>query len=238
MVSGALLSVTATALTVKGVLASPAAPGLQPPLKNLARQVVKEGFGTLKATTGELARETEATVEKAMTRQPDLAALLPGQSVTRPAARSGPATTDASIAAPRRPGSISARERTRELLEAAAIRHGIDPHLMLAISYWESGWDQSKVSASGAVGLMQVEPYVAQVAGPALLGRTVDINNPYDNADLGAAIFKEDLDNFGDPGMALAAYYQGPQSLQQNGILPDTQQYVQGILGLAAKLPA
>ena len=36
--------------------------------------------------------------------------------------------------------------------------------------------------------------------------------------------------------MALAAYYQGPTSLRQNGMFPDTQEYVQGILDLAGRI--
>jgi soluble lytic murein transglycosylase-like protein len=84
---------------------------------------------------------------------------------------------------------------------------------------------------------MQVEPASAQSAGPALLGRPVDLNNPYDNADVGAAILREDLENFNDPATALAAYYQGPTSLQRDGMLPDTHQYVDGILSLMDHLP-
>ena len=112
----------------------------------------------------------------------------------------------------------------------------MDPNLVLALSYWESGWNQTKVSTTGAVGLMQVEPATAQEAGPALLGRNVDINNPYDNADVGAAILRQDLDAFKTAARALAAYYQGPTSLRADGMLPDTQQYVQGILDLAARM--
>jgi soluble lytic murein transglycosylase-like protein len=124
----------------------------------------------------------------------------------------------------------------RPILREAALRHQLDPKLVLAVSYWESGWDQSRVSQTGAVGLMQVEPATAQEAGPALLGRVVDITDPFDNADVGAAVLKEDLDAFHDPSMALAAYYQGPTSLRAHGMFPDTQQYVQGILDLAARM--
>ncbi len=107
---------------------------------------------------------------------------------------------------------------------------------MLALSYWESGWDQSRVSDTGAVGLMQVEPATAQEAGPALLGREVDSDNPSDNADVGVAILREDLDAFHSPQKALAAYYQGPTSVKADGMFPDTQQYVEGILDLASRM--
>ncbi len=123
-----------------------------------------------------------------------------------------------------------------KILKAAAIRHQLDPRLVLALSYWESGWDQSKVSITGAVGLMQVEPPTAAEAGPKLLGRAVNVQDPVDNADVGAAVLKENLNSFGSPEMALAAYYQGPNSLKANGMLGDTPGYVAGILALAARL--
>ena len=36
----------------------------------------------------------------------------------------------------------------------------------------------------------------------------------------------------GDPAMAAAGYYQGLPSVQQHGMYPDTQQYVQNVLSL------
>jgi soluble lytic murein transglycosylase-like protein len=137
---------------------------------------------------------------------------------------------------PTRGSAINSKAVARNILREAALRHQLEPRLVLALSYWESGWDQSLVSQTGAVGLMQVEPASAQEAGPALLGRAVDINDPYDNADVGAAILRQDLEAFNNPSMALAAYYQGPSSLRANGMLPDTQQYVQGILDLASRM--
>src|SRR5207245_1239517 len=84
----------------------------------------------------------------------------------------------------------AAHVNAQRILREAALRHQLDPKLILAVSYWESGWDQSRVSETGAVGLMQVEPATAQEAGPALLGRAVDITDAYDNADVGTAVLK------------------------------------------------
>jgi len=36
----------------------------------------------------------------------------------------------------------------------------------------------------------------------------------------------------GDPAMAAAGYFQGLPSVQQHGMYPDTQQYVQNVLSL------
>jgi soluble lytic murein transglycosylase-like protein len=85
---------------------------------------------------------------------------------------------------------------------------------------------------------MQVEPPTAAEAGPKLLGRPVDVTDPVDNVDVGAAILRQDLNTFGSVELALAAYYQGPTSLRNDGMFPDTQAYVDGILALASRLNA
>jgi soluble lytic murein transglycosylase-like protein len=135
-----------------------------------------------------------------------------------------------------RPDHPYSRALVRRILAEAATRHQVDPKLVLALAWWESGWNQSRVSETGAVGLMQVEPASAKEAGPALLGREVNLDDPYDNADVGVAILREDLDAFSSSEKALAAYYQGPTSLRADGMYPDTQQYVEGILDLASRM--
>jgi soluble lytic murein transglycosylase-like protein len=131
----------------------------------------------------------------------------------------------------------TARAVIIKILTTAARRHQLDPHLVLALAFWESGWDQSRVSSTGAVGLMQVEPQTAAEAGPALLGHPVDVQDPRDNADVGAAILRQNLDTFHDQTLALAAYYEGPNALRANGLQPDAQQYADGILAIAARMP-
>ena len=210
VLNGALLTAAATALTVKGVLTSP------------TRAVIP---------TDELQHDLGHVV----------GAIVPGPSESpAPAPTSNGQVVAGDAKAAEQP-EPSVRSRgphlnAQRLLREAALRHQLDPRLVLAVSYWESGWDQSRVSETGAVGLMQVEPATAQEAGPALLGRAVDIRDAYDNADVGTAVLKEDLTAFHDLTMALAAYYQGPTSLRANGMFPETQQYVQGILDLATRM--
>jgi soluble lytic murein transglycosylase-like protein len=218
VVNGALLGAAATALAVKSTLASPIDVAALEPLN-----AVKKG---LSAASSAALADLQPLVDQAQARVVNLK-VGSGTPATAPSVR-----TDAMSSARHATG----RARMRNILVDAARRHGVDPKLVLALAYWESGWDQTRVSASGAVGLMQVEPATAQAAGPSLLGRTVDISDPQDNADVGVAIFREDLDNYGTPSMALAAYYQGPTSLKQDGLLPDTQRYVEGILSLASQL--
>ena len=128
--------------------------------------------------------------------------------------------------------------QARAILIRAARHHGLNPNFVLAVSYWESGWKQAARSRTGAVGLMQVEPYTAVWAGPALLHRRVNLNNPVDNAELGAALLRTYLDQLHDPKLALAAYYQGLTGVRRHGIYPSSRSYVNGIWRLRNRFQA
>ena len=119
--------------------------------------------------------------------------------------------------------------QARTILIRSARHHGLNPNFVLAVSYWESGWNQAARSRTGAVGLMQVEPSTAVWAGPALLHRRVNLNNPSDNAELGAALLRSYLDQLHDPKLTLAAYYQGLNAVRKHGIYPSSRTYVDGI---------
>jgi soluble lytic murein transglycosylase-like protein len=244
IVNGALLGAAATALTVKGALAGPAGVAAQQPLHD-AGKTLGQAAGAALDGSGHALDRAQAELVRAVVgvgpvANPDARSAL-SAARRSPAAPALPSTSGPSPHNAQPPdvrhgaGEVAERRFILKLLRDAATRHGVDPRLILALSYWESGWDQSRVSVTGAVGLMQVEPATAQDAGPSLLGRTVDITDPYDNADVGVAVFREDLDSFSSPAMALAAYYQGPTSLRQYGMRPDTQQYVEGILDLASR---
>jgi soluble lytic murein transglycosylase-like protein len=74
---------------------------------------------------------------------------------------------------------------------------------------------------------MQLMPGTAQALG---------VSDPWDikqNIEGGTHYIKEQIDQFGDVGMALAAYNAGPGAVQKyNGIPPyqETQNYVQKVL--------
>jgi transglycosylase-like protein with SLT domain len=243
LVNGALLGAAATALTVKGALTGPLGVAADAPLND-----AKQGLGKVKEAAVENSRqavgEAQLTLHQAMlspgagrvgsARAPGSGRGVPLTAVPKPTQR-GQAQASESLDVPK-DGRPYSRTMLRKIIHDAAVLHDLDPKLILALSFWESGWDQTRVSATGAVGLLQVEPDTASEAGPALLGRQIDLNDPYDNADVGAAIFRQYLDAFGTPAEALAAYYQGPTSLRANGMLPDTQSYVLGILDLAARM--
>ncbi len=135
--------------------------------------------------------------------------------------------------APVPPRDSTHGEQAKQILRQAAAQLGVEPAFVLAVSQWESGWNQAALSPTGAVGLMQVEPYTADWAGPALLGRRVDLNNPHDNALLGTALLRKYLGDFhGDKALVLASYYQGESATRKSGIYPGSHKYVDGILRL------
>src|ERR1700737_1037013 len=58
---------------------------------------------------------------------------------------------------------------TKSRLYAAALKHGVNPYLVMGLAWHESGWNASAISSAGAVSIMQVMPAPAQDSGPALL---------------------------------------------------------------------
>lgn len=122
-----------------------------------------------------------------------------------------------------------------DILVQAAHDQGVDPNLLLAVSFWESSWNQSAVSSEGAVGLLQVMPKTAAVAGPRFLGRPVNLDDPKDNAEIGAALLKDLLNKY-DTRTALAAYYQGEPAILSGSYAADTWHYADGILTLTGQI--
>ena len=131
------------------------------------------------------------------------------------------------------------REILRQILADAARRHGLDPGLVMAVAWWESGWDMAQVSSTGAAGMMQVDPATAHDLGPRLLHRQVDVHNPFDNADLGAAVLKADIDDAGgNLAVALASYYEGSGNVDPSNLDPGAQTYVEGVTALQKQFDA
>jgi soluble lytic murein transglycosylase-like protein len=124
-----------------------------------------------------------------------------------------------------------------DILVKAAADQGVDPDLLLAVSFWESSWRVDAVSSEGAIGLLQVMPKTAATAGPAFLGRTINLNDPTDNAEMGAALLKDLLRKY-DTRTALAAYYQGEPALLSGSYAWDTWRYADGILNLRNQIAA
>jgi LysM repeat protein len=119
------------------------------------------------------------------------------------------------------------------LLTQYAQAYGLDPVLVEALAWQESGWRQNVVSSAGAIGVMQILPSTADWLSTDVVGRPLDVSgNVNDNIEAGVAFLRFLINNTGSVQLGVAAYYQGPGSLASAGMLPETQQYVSNIMAI------
>jgi N-acetylmuramoyl-L-alanine amidase len=126
---------------------------------------------------------------------------------------------------------VPSRTGMRNLIAAKARANGVSPALALAISYQESGWNQSVVSVANAVGAMQVIPATtAWISG--VVGRRLDPLSASDNATTGVVLLRILTHSASSERQAVAGYYQGLKSVRDNGMYPDTKRYVTSVMYL------
>lgn len=117
-----------------------------------------------------------------------------------------------------------------------ASQHGVPPALAAAIAHQESGFNNSMVSPAGARGVMQVLPGTFDYVNRVLAAGPHDPSSPQQNTRAGVIFLRQLLrETGGDQSAAAASYYQGPTSVRQNGLLPDTQRYVANVMALKAR---
>lgn len=115
-------------------------------------------------------------------------------------------------------------------LASAAQAHGLPAGFFARLIWQESKFKQRAVSHAGAQGVAQFMPAVAAERG---------LRNPFDAIESlphSASFLKEHLDNFGNLGLAAAAYNGGARRvmdwLARRGKLPqETRNYVETITG-------
>jgi LysM repeat protein len=123
---------------------------------------------------------------------------------------------------------VPSREAMKKLVVSTSNRYGVDPDLMLALSYQESGWNMRAVSPANAIGVMQVIPMSGDWAS-SLVGRQLNLLDPADNVEAGVVIMRALLQATDKDDHAIGGYYQGLASVRQHGLFPDTKQYVRNI---------
>jgi len=116
---------------------------------------------------------------------------------------------------------------------------GVPSDLAMALAWQESGWQRSKVSSTGAVGVMQLEPDTVDFVSTYLLGlaRPLDPRDPVANIRMGTRFLRYLLDSQGgDVDRALASYYQGLRSVREHGPLEETDRFVANVKALRGRL--
>lgn len=95
----------------------------------------------------------------------------------------------------------------------------------------ESAFDPGARSHVGAIGLGQLMPDTARVLG-------VDPHDPEQNLHGSARYLLTQLDRFGTPQLALAAYNAGPEAVARHGGIPpyrETQGHVRKVMAVYAQ---
>jgi soluble lytic murein transglycosylase-like protein len=152
-----------------------------------------------------------------------------------------PAPVPPPTAAPPPPApsfSIAGRDALtyESLIQAAAIKHGLSPMLIAAVTRVESDFDPRDLSNKGARGLMQVMPETG-----ARFGITPDrLFDPAPNIAAGSAYLAWLLDHYrGDLDLALAGYNAGEGAVDQYGGIPpyrETRDYVKRVRAVLARM--
>ena len=115
-----------------------------------------------------------------------------------------------------------------DFVNAAGLKHGIDPDLIQSVIRAESGFNPKAVSRKGAKGLMQLMPATASKLGVA------NSHDPAANVDGGTQYLRELLERYNnDLVKALAAYNAGPERVEKyKGVPPyrETYAYISRII--------
>jgi N-acetylmuramoyl-L-alanine amidase len=115
-----------------------------------------------------------------------------------------------------------------------AAANGIPADLLKAMTWLESGWQQGQVSSTGAVGIGQLMPDTVDHM-EMLIGVDLNEYSAEDNIRMSARFLRFLLHRFGTESQALAAYYQGPASIERAGTFAETDRYVANVLALRSQ---
>lgn len=124
---------------------------------------------------------------------------------------------------------VPSQAQMKQIVASTAQQMGVDPALAMAFALQESGFNQQAVSPANAIGTMQVIPSSGEWASE-LVGRHLNLLNPYDNVTAGVAIIRALVATSPSTEEAIAGYYQGQTSVARHGMYDDTKAYVAAIM--------
>ena len=108
--------------------------------------------------------------------------------------------------------------RVPEKIVKESLRYGYDPLLLTALIITESSFYNWAQSNQGALGLMQVRPATGKAVAREISMKwkgKLTLYDPEANIALGAYYLNKMILRFGDLGLALEAYNQGPSQLSR-----------------------
>ncbi len=120
------------------------------------------------------------------------------------------------------------------IIHGHARNYRLEPALLAAVIYRESGFDPRAESKAGALGLMQLTPETAKGIALRTGGGRFEVADLYDpelNVRYGSWYLRHLLDAYdGDLPRALAAYNGGQGNVARGVLFPETRRYVERVL--------
>ena len=127
------------------------------------------------------------------------------------------------------PKRLAVRTHTAKWAKA----NNIPQDLLEATLWQESGFDQLKVSSTGAIGVGQIMPGTAGFIAKELIGVDLNPRVTENNVRMSARYLRFLLKmNRFDSTKALHAYYQGMGSIREHGLYDDTIRYARNVQAL------
>jgi soluble lytic murein transglycosylase-like protein len=134
------------------------------------------------------------------------------------------------------PALTPQRLDVRGMLDQWSSRLGVDHHLVRALAWMESGYNNALVSSVGARGIMQLLPTTFRFAETVLIGHRL-VHNADGNVRAGVAYLAHLLHDFhGNARLALAGWYQGERAVRKHGLYKVTRPFVANVLALATRM--
>ncbi len=155
--------------------------------------------------------------------------VVDGRTLSIPAGRSGGRPTTSGL--PARLRANPARMTYIPTFDRWALAYGVPADLLKATTYLESGWQNTVVSSTGAVGIGQLMPGTV-VHMNDILGTDLHATVPDQNIRMSARYLAWLISRTGSTRTALAGYYQGLTSVEVRGLYPSTIAYVEGVQAL------
>jgi N-acetylmuramoyl-L-alanine amidase len=124
----------------------------------------------------------------------------------------------------------------RAKLDSWSARLGVDPHLVRALAWMESGFQTRIVSNVGARGVMQTLPSTRQYVEDVLVGHSIPHTVDGD-IEVGVLYLRHLLQVFrGNERLALAGWYQGELAVRKHGLYKVTKPFVANVLALRKRM--
>jgi LysM repeat protein len=124
----------------------------------------------------------------------------------------------------------------RTLLDHWAVHYRVSVHLVRAVAWMESGYNNALVSSAGARGIMQLLPSTFRFAETVLIGHRLH-HNANGNVRAGVAYLAHLLHDFhGNKRLALAGWYQGARAVRKHGLYKVSKTFVKDVLSLEKRM--